>query len=137
MQHMSIKALNKILNDTVELIHLTRKGVEYSLFNSIVLTTPYSIKDWSTFLHLTERTLQRYKKEDKSFEQPYSERILEIAQLHKKGTEVFGNTDFFNQWLDSNIVALGGIKPKSLLDSSFGITVLNQELTRIEHGVLA
>jgi putative toxin-antitoxin system antitoxin component (TIGR02293 family) len=134
---MSIKALNKILNDTVELIHLTRKGVEYSLFNSIVLTTPYSIKDWSTFLHLTERTLQRYKKEDKSFEQPYSERILEIAQLHKKGAEVFGNTDFFNQWLDSNIVALGGIKPKSLLDSSFGITVLNQELTRIEHGVLA
>ncbi|NEN24917.1 DUF2384 domain-containing protein, partial [Cryomorpha ignava] len=41
------------------------------------------------------------------------------------------------QWLDSNIVALGGIKPKTLLDSSFGISILNQELIRIEHGVLA
>lgn len=134
---MSIKALSKILDDTIELIRLTRKGVEYSLFNSIVSTTPYSTKDWSSFLHLTERTLQRYKKEERPFEQPYSERILEIAQLHKRGIEVFGNAEYFNQWLDSNIVALGGIKPKSLLDSSFGISILNQELTRIEHGVLA
>lgn len=134
---MSIKALNKILDDTIELIRLTRKGVEYSLFNSIVSTTPYSTKDWSSFLHLTERTLQRYKKEERPFEQPYSERILEIAQLQKRGTEVFGDAEYFNQWLDSNIVALGGIKPKSLLDSSFGISILNQELTRIEHGVLA
>ncbi len=134
---MSLSALNKILDDTIELIRLTRKGVEYSLFNSIVTATPYSIKDWSSFLHLTERTLQRYKKEDRSFEQPYSERILEIAQLQKRGIEVFGNADYFNQWQDSNIVALGGVKPKTFLDSSFGILILNEELTRIEHGVLA
>ncbi|NEN24916.1 antitoxin, partial [Cryomorpha ignava] len=92
---MSIKALNKILGDTIELIRLTRIGVEYSLFNSILTTTPYSIKDWSSFLHLTERTLQRYKKEGRSFEQPYSERILEIAQLQKRGIEVFGDADYF------------------------------------------
>ena len=134
---MSIKALNKILDDTIELIGLTRLGIEYSLFNLILTTTPYSIKDWSSFLHLTERTLLRYKKEGRSFEQPYSERILEIAQLQKRGTEVFGAADYFNQWLDSNIVALGGVKPKTLLDSSFGISILNQELIRIEHGVLA
>lgn len=134
---MSIAALNKILDDTVELIRLTRSGVEYALFHSIFTSSPYSMKDWGTYLHLTERTLQRYKKEGRSFEQPYSERILEIAQLHKKGTEVFGNVTYFNQWLDSNIVALGGVKPSTLLDSSFGISILNQELIRIEHGVLA
>ena len=66
-----------------------------------------------------------------------SERILEIARLQKKGENVFGNKEYFNKWLDSNIISLGGNKPKDFLDSSFGITMLNHELTRIEHGVLA
>ena len=134
---MSFKALNKILDDTIELIRLARKGVHYSLFNSIVMASSFTIKDWSSFLHLTERTLQRYKKEDRIFEQPYSDRILEIAQLQKKGLEVFGSSENYNQWLDSKIISLGGIKPKTLLDSSFGVSILEDELIRIEHGVLA
>ena len=134
---MSLKALEKILGDTIELINLTRKGIEYSLFQSIVTTGPFTIKEWVKFLHITERTLQRYKKENKSFEPLHSERILEIAQLQKRGKDIFGNTENFSQWMNSKIIALGGIKPKELLDNSFGITVLNHELTRIEYGVLA
>ena len=134
---MSIKALEKILNDTIELIKLTRKGIKYSLFQSIVTAGSFSIKEWSGFLHITERTLQRYKKDNKKFEPIHAERILEIAQLQKRGEGVFGSIENFEQWLNSKIIALGGIKPKELLDNSFGIAVLNQELTRIEHGVLA
>lgn len=134
---MTINALDKILGDTVALINLTRKGVEYSLFQSILSTGPFSTKEWSVYLHLTERTLQRYKKENKLFEPIHSERIIKIAQLQKRGIEIFGNLDNFNQWMNSKIIALGGIKPKELLDNSFGISILNDELTRIEHGVLA
>lgn len=134
---MSIKVLEKILNDDIKLIGLTRKGISYELFNSILIKSPFSIKEWSGFLHLTERTLQRYKKEDKSFESLQSERILEIAQLQKRGIEIFGHVENFDQWMNSKIIALGGIKPKELLDSSFGISMINAELTRIEHGVLA
>ncbi len=134
---MSIKTLHKKLDDAIELIRLARKGVKYSLFNALVADGPFTVKDWSAFLHLTERTLQRYKKENKPFEQPFSEKILTIAQLQKRGIEVFEDKDNFYQWLNSSIVALGGIKPKSLMDSSFGISILSEELTRIEHGVLA
>ncbi len=134
---MSVKALEKILGDTIALINLARKGIEYSLFQSIVTTGPFTIKEWVNFLHITERTLQRYKKENKSFEPLQSERILEIAQLQKRGKDIFGSTENFNQWMNSKIIALGGIRPKELLDNSFGISLLNQELTRIEHGVLA
>jgi len=31
----------------------------------------------------------------------------------------------------------GSLKPKSLLDSSFGIRMISDQLGRIEHGVLA
>ncbi len=57
--------------------------------------------------------------------------------LNKYGIEVFGKQDNFNVWLNTKNIALGGIKPKELLDSSFGIQILKDELTRIEQGILA
>lgn len=134
---MSIVALDKVLEDTIELINLSRKGIKYQLFQSIVTTGTFTIKDWSSFLHITERTLQRYKKEKKTFEPIHSERILEIAQLQRRGIDVFSNIENFTQWMNSKNIALGGIKPKELLDNSFGISMLNDELTRIEYGILA
>ncbi len=134
---MSITALEKALEDTVKLIELTRKGVAYSLYQTVAMTGPFTTSEWSSYLHITERTLQRYKKENKVFDPIYSEKILEIAQLQKRGKDIFGEAENFNRWMDSKIVALGGVKPKSLLDSSFGILLLNQELTRIEHGIFA
>ncbi|MEM1119194.1 MAG: antitoxin Xre/MbcA/ParS toxin-binding domain-containing protein [Bacteroidota bacterium] len=127
--------LEKILEDTVELINLTRKGIAYSMFSSIATASPFSMKEWSNFLHVSERTLQRYNKSEKLFEPRHTERILEIAQIQKKGTEVFESSDTFNQWLNIENLALGGIKPKELLDNSFGIQLLNDELGRIEHGI--
>ena len=50
---------------------------------------------------------------------------------------VFGNIENFSQWLNSKNIALGGVKPISLLDNTFGIMLLKDQLIRIEHGVLA
>ncbi len=134
---MSIAQLNLKLADTVELVKLSRKGIPYKLFEEIVNTNSYSLKDWSKFLHLTERTIQRYKKEKKKFEPIQSERIIDIAKLQLKGTELFGSNEIFGEWMNSKIIALGNIRPIELLDNSFGIEMLMDELGRIEHGVLA
>ena len=137
MINMSIAQLNTKLNDTVELLKISRNGIRFSLFLEIVKSSPFSLKEWGKFLHLTERTLQRYKKESKKFEPIHSERIIEIAKLQMKGKNVFGSKSNFEQWMNSNIVALGGIKPTELLDSTFGIDLIMDELGRIEHGILA
>ena len=57
--------------------------------------------------------------------------------LYIKGLEVFGDTDKFDIWLESKNIALGGKRPKNLLDNTFGVNLIKDELTRIEHGVLA
>lgn len=134
---MTAKSIEKILDDPVALLRLSRKGIKYSLFESIVNSGPFAIKEWVIFLHLTERTLQRYKKENRSFEQLQSSRILKIAQLQTRGKDIFDGVESYAQWMNSKIVAMGGIKPIDLLDNSFGIAMLNEELTRIEYGVLA
>jgi len=119
------------------LINATRSGIPFRKFTRMTENSPFSLDDWSGFLHLSERTMQRYKKEEKSFDSIYAERILEITMLYNRGSEVFGSNENLNIWLNSKSIALGGIKPKELLDSTFGIALLNNELTRIEHGVLA
>lgn len=120
-----------------EVITLVREGVSFEDFSKFASRTAFSPSEWADYLHVSERTMQRYQKEQKSFDSLQSEKIVEIALLQKRGVEVFGKKSKFQSWLDTPCLALGDLKPKSYLDSSFGITLLKDELTRIEYGVLA
>lgn len=123
--------------DAVYLINVSRKGIDFASFNKIADKIPFMISEWCSYLHISERTMHRYKKEKKSFDTIQSERILEINYLFQKGAQVFGSYDIFGEWLDATNIALGGVKPKDLLDSTFGIGLIKDELIRIEHGVFA
>ena len=123
--------------EALHLIQMVREGLNYPLFERFSAEAPFSAAEWASYLHLSERTIQRYKKEQSIFEPPQAERILEIILLFNQGEKVFGQKEKFNTWLNAQSVALGNVKPKDLLDSSFGINLLKDELIKIEHGVLA
>jgi putative toxin-antitoxin system antitoxin component (TIGR02293 family) len=123
--------------DVFYLMRVARKGLGYSRFASLTKSFPFSMSDWSEFLHLSERTIQRYAKEAKAFDPVSSEKIIEITLLYKDGVGVFGNRKKFDSWLSIPAVALGGAAPKELLDSTMGIQLIRNELMRIEHGILA
>ncbi|MCX6226352.1 MAG: MbcA/ParS/Xre antitoxin family protein [Bacteroidia bacterium] len=123
--------------DVLYLIRAVRTGIGYPRFAALAKAFPFSINDWSGFLHLSERTIQRYQKEVKAFDPVSSERIIEITLLYKHAVEVFGSKKKLDVWLDIQNVALGGAKPKELLDSTFGLQLIRNELVRIEHGVLS
>ncbi len=124
-------------NNGLKLIATIRNGIHFRTFWHFAHAIPFSLHEWSSFLHVSERTMQRYQSEQKTFDPLQSEKILQIALLFKLGIQVWGDADKFHSWLDTESIALGKIKPKSLLDSSIGIQMLNDELGRIEHGVLA
>jgi len=126
-----------LLWDFTKLSQTVKHGVKYSLFRKLTDPIPFSAFDWSAILHLSERTMQRYKTEKKTFDPIYSDKILQIAILYKLGNEVFGDKANFDTWLETKSVALGGVKPKELLDNTFGISLVKDELNRIENGVLA
>ena len=121
----------------LSLIEMVRKGIGFRAFDKFATQSPFSYNEWSGYLHLSERTMQRYRNEEKTFDPLQSEKIIEIALFYNKGVEVFGTTEKFDLWLDTINLALGKIKPKMLLDNSFGINMLRDELTRIEYGILA
>jgi len=123
--------------DVFYLIRSARKGIRYPRFAALTKTFPFSMSEWSAFLHISERTLQRYSKEEKAFDPVSSERIIEITLLYQEGIEVFGNRKKLDAWLDNQNIAFGGAKPKELLDSTLGSQLIRNELVRIEHGILA
>lgn len=123
--------------NTLSLIKMVRNGIGFATFDKFASRSPFSLSEWSEYLHLSERTMQRYRAEKKTFDPLQSEKIIEIALFYNKGIEVFGNAEKFNSWLETNNLALGGTKPKTLLDNSFGIGILRYELTAIEYGILA
>ncbi|MCU0378998.1 MAG: DUF2384 domain-containing protein [Bacteroidales bacterium] len=124
-------------NTILYVIREVRKGIAYNSFTNAVRNVPLTLKEWSEILDLSERTMQRYKKDKRSFDTLQSEKIVQVTLLVRYGREVFGDEKKFNLWLNAENLILGSMKPKELLDSSFGIDLLKDELTRIEQGILA
>jgi putative toxin-antitoxin system antitoxin component (TIGR02293 family) len=123
--------------DETNLVSMAREGVTFYKLTKLSDRIHMSLQEWADYLHISERTIQRYKKENKTFDPIHAERIVVIELLYKKGIGVFGIEDNFYTWMDSKSIALGGVKPKELLDTSFGITMVYDELGRIEHGIFA
>ncbi|MDO9256810.1 MAG: DUF2384 domain-containing protein [Bacteroidales bacterium] len=123
--------------NAMSLITMVRKGIGFAVFDTFANKSPFTSNEWSTYLHLSERTMQRYRIEKRTFDPLQSEKIIEIALFYNKGVEVFGTSEKFNSWLETSNLVLGNSKPKMLLDNSFGINMLRDELTRIEYGILA
>ena len=121
----------------LDIVHAVRTGVDQIAFARFAKLGGFSQREWAHFLHISERTMQRLKKEKRRFDAPQSERIIQIMMLFNFGTKLFGSIDKFNLWLNTPNVALGNRLPKDLLDSSFGIDMLKDEIVRLEHGVLA
>ena len=123
--------------NALDIIETVRRGISFDEFDAIVQHTPFSLAEWATYLQLSERTIQRNQKENKPFQPIYAERIIELTMLYKYGVDVFGAKENFNTWLNTKSIALGGRMPKELFDTRFGVTMVKDELGRIEHGVLA
>ena len=119
------------------IIDRAEKGISFKFFDNLVKKFPFSFQEWAGFLHISGKTLSRYQKEEKTFDTLQSEKILQIEMLYKRGEEVFGSADYFLIWLQAENLALGKTKPQDLIGSNFGVSLLMDELTRLEHGILA
>ncbi len=132
-----VKKYEFVDEDEVNLANMVREGVSVYRLTKLSDRIGLTMQEWADYLHLSERTIQRYKKDGKAFDPVHSEKIVVIELLYKKGIGVFGIEDNFYTWMDTKSIALGGVKPKDLLDTSFGITMVYDELGRIEHGIFA
>lgn len=119
-----------------ELIGSARSGILKETLSLLMKKLSFTMHDISNILHISERTLQRYRSEDR-LSPDTSERALMLFNLYEKGVDIFGNPDNFTDWLRTPLSAFNNQCPIQLLDTSFGFQMIFDELTRIEHGIFA
>ncbi len=113
------------------------KEFTYHEFKKIAEKAPFTQSEWAAILHISERTLQRYAKDNSTFAPINAERATQIAQVLKEGELTFGNTDKFYQWLKGNPYMLEGNLSFGSLTSYEGIQKVLTQLGRIQHGLFA
>ncbi|MCU0402121.1 MAG: DUF2384 domain-containing protein [Algoriphagus sp.] len=128
--------LTRFFSDRMMVVDVIRQGIPTSLFMSIKEMAPFSDQEWSDFLDISLKSLQRYKKEsDYIFRSIHSEKIIELMEVTAVGLEVFDTAADFAAWLNASSHALGNRRPIELLRDSYGKELVLNELHRIDQGV--
>jgi putative toxin-antitoxin system antitoxin component (TIGR02293 family) len=113
------------------------KDFTYTEFKKIADKAPFTQSEWAALLHVSERTLQRYAKNNGVFAPINAERAMQIANIVAEGKRTFGKSEMFYQWLKSNPYMLEGSLSFESLTTAHGIQMILTQLARIQHGILA
>ena len=109
----------------------------FSDFKKIADKAPFSQSEWASILHVSERTLQRYAKNNGSFASINAERAMQIVKVLKEAKVTFGNLDKFYNWIKKDPYMLEGNLSFHSLTTYDGIEKILTQLGRIQHGILA
>ena len=112
------------------------KDFTYTEFKKIADKAPFTQAEWASILHLSERTLQRYAKDNGVFAPMNAERVLQIAKVLEQGKITFGSTEGFYSWLKDEPRMQEGPLSLEALSSYEGIERVLTQLGRIQYGIL-
>jgi putative toxin-antitoxin system antitoxin component (TIGR02293 family) len=125
----------KILTRTpFEMVKVARNGIPMKAIDTLAKNLDLSRLELAKYLHISKRTLQRYTPE-KILSQDLSDHVLQIAKVYARCVEAFEEQKKAAAWLKQPNIAFGEEAPIDLLDTSTGIEMVFDELTRIEYGV--
>jgi uncharacterized protein (DUF2384 family) len=108
----------------------------YRKFEKIAARVPFTQKEWASILHLSEKTLQRYSKDNKNFEGIYVDRILHMQELIETGLETFTSPEAFYRWLKRDTPMLGTVLHFADLSTTNGIREHIDAMERMQHGII-
>jgi putative toxin-antitoxin system antitoxin component (TIGR02293 family) len=113
------------------------KEFSYEDFKKIADKVPFTLAEWATILHVSERTLQRYAKNNSNFAPINAERIFLIEKVLEEAKITFGKTEKFYEWISRNPYSLEGNISINNLSTYEGIQNVLTQLGRIQHGIFA
>lgn len=127
----------KELSNPIAMVMKAAEGLAVSVFDEIIRISALNKNQLAAFIDATPKTIDNYRLRRHKLGRIESEQLLQLMALYKKGQEIFGDSEAFNQWLKQPASGLGGIIPFDLLYTQGGINLVIEELLRIEYGALA
>ena len=126
-----------IVADSFALVMEARTGVAAKTAFDIAALLQFSVDELADLLHTTTKTLRTYRQGNKRLAPAASEQVLKLLALAQQGVEVFGSPGAFRRWLDKPAYGLGQQAPLALLETSGGIDLVADEVSRIAYGDFA
>ena len=113
------------------------KDLTYNDFKKVADKAPFTQSEWAAILHISERTLQRYAKDNHAFAPINAERFALMEKVLREAKVTFGKTEIFYNWLKRNPYMLEGNLSLESLTSFEGIQNVLTQMGRIQHGLFA
>jgi putative toxin-antitoxin system antitoxin component (TIGR02293 family) len=118
-----------------DIIEVIRSGLPARSVQDFSEALNLPIRELSTYIHVSSRTLERRLKDNRALDVDASDRLVELAKVYGRASEVMEGNERARRWLFESSRVLGNVTPVSLLDTSSGIELVLDELGRIEHGI--
>ncbi len=118
----------------IEMAQTVRSGLPWAALESMGSALSMSQAELAVMLHIRARTLSRRKSAGR-LEAMESDRLFRLARIFAHAVEVFESEERARDWLETENRALGGRKPRELLDTDIGAQEVDGVLGRIEHGI--
>lgn len=135
MQNLEAGDLRSLdLSSDYSLVLHAHAGIGIQYFDRLLETTAMPKGLLASLIGVDPRTIDNYRRHQKTFDILEGEQLLKLARLFLFGEEVFERMEDFRRWLDVESIGLGKIKPIALLNTSTGIDLVHDELMRIEEG---
>jgi len=119
----------------LEQVETIRKGIATVAFDQIAIAIGVGKETLARKLNINAQTLRKRKSRVLSADE--AEKSLRAARVFAMATEILGGNDDARQWLNEEVMALGGKRPLDLLDTDVGAQEVVNLLNCIKWGVYA
>ncbi len=121
----------------VALLSNSKNGISAKAALDFITISGFTYQEFQETFKTTVKTIQNYAVQELKLDASLSEKLLKSFALFNLGISVFGTVGTFNKWLNTAAYGLGNQIPFNLMDTFTGISLIEEELTRIAYGDLA
>lgn len=132
-----IASYQPLYGNPITVLTNSKNGLSAKAALDFLHLSGFSKEEFQDTFKTNVKTIQNYASNASRLDAALSEKLLKSFELFDKGISVFGSAKLFHQWLNMPAYGLGNQIPFDLMDTITGITLIEEELLRIEFGDLA
>ena len=138
MSHAAVTTFQSLpFQDNFRLAALVQAGLPARMIREVAEALAVSPMQFAQTVQIAPRTLLRRLSDDARLKADESERVLRIARLLKRATDVLEGEEEAARWFRHPLRTLGGKAPLDMCATEPGAREVETVLGRLEHGVFA